>query len=487
MADVILIQPTMGKGWNIISIRPPNALLAIASIPHTQGYNIKVLDQRIDHNWKKTLKSYLKSDPLCVGITTMTGQQIRYALEAARMVKENSSVPVVFGGPHATLLPIETLENRYVDIVVGGEGDVTFYELLQALEKRKPLDTVRGIHYKQNGRIKSTPLRPFVNLDELPLLPYDLIDATRYNTFDLTGEGDQAFTLSTSRGCPFRCAFCHNTAYNYRRWRGLGVERSIEVIKHAIDSLGLRVLYFEDDNICGNLKRFKGLIDSIIKEKLDILWGAGGIRMDSIEKMDVPFLKRVEKSGCRNLDIGVESGSPRMLKLMKKDETLEQMVAGNRKLARFPFIYKYTFVIGGPTETEEELRQTVKFSIKLCRENKSVYPLFPIYTPYPGTEMFKLGEENGLKAPKSLEGWSEFNSEDWFLKFPSWLTKERIDLLTNINFAALFANRNIRYKITNKPIRMLFDMYQPIAKHRFEHSFYPLFIEKKLVELWRGM
>lgn len=482
--DIVLVQPKVGT-WDVVAKRLPQALLSIAALPDEAGYNVKIIDQRTDKNWKKTLLKSLKSGLICVGITSMTGTQLHYALNISKLVKENSDAPVVWGGVHTSLLPAQTLKKENIDVVVQGEGEVTFYELVQALEKEKSLKDVKGIWYKEDGKIERNPEREFIDLNEIPDLPYHLVNIKDYSTFDLSGTGKQALTIITSRGCPFRCTFCFNTVVNKRKWRALSVENTLKRIKRLIDEFGVNTFYIEDDNLCGDLKRFRGIINGIVEEDLDILWGAGGIRADSIAKMDRDFLKLVEKSGCRNLDIGAESGSPRMLKLMLKDITVPTIIDVNKKLSTFPFTIKYTFIVGAPTETESELLSTVRLALKLSKDNKHAYPLFPIFTPYPGTAMFNLAVENGLKPPTSIEEWAEFNHEDWFLKYPSWLSENRIKLIANLNFISFFANKNIRYKIVNKPIKLLFDLYHPIAKFRFKHGFYHFFIEKFIADRWR--
>ena len=168
MREIILIQPKAGA-WEKMGARLPIGLLSIAAIPYNQGYKIKIIDQRIDANWKKTLINSLKKSPLCVGLTCMTGKQIFYALEASKIVKKHSTVPVIWGGVHATLLPEQTLENEYVDLIVLREGDVTFAELVNALEKNGSLKKIKGIYYKQNGKIIKNVERSFIkNFDYLP-------------------------------------------------------------------------------------------------------------------------------------------------------------------------------------------------------------------------------------------------------------------------------------------------------------------------------
>ena len=134
---IVLLQPKAGE-WEFIGVRPPDSLLAVAAEPNKEGYKIKIIDQRIDKNWKEILKRELK-DTMLFGTTAMTGPQIKYALEASKFVKENSDVPVVWGGVHASLMPEQTIQNKYIDIIIKGEGDFVLLDIIKAIEKGKNL------------------------------------------------------------------------------------------------------------------------------------------------------------------------------------------------------------------------------------------------------------------------------------------------------------------------------------------------------------
>ena len=128
--------------------------MAVSAIPYQKGYKIKIIDERVDRNWKNNLISHLKKAPICVGTTCMTGSQIPHALKISSIVKNNSDVPMVWGGIHPSLTPKQTIENQLVDIIITGEGDYTFFELVEHLEKEKSLSNVKGLYYKINDKIK---------------------------------------------------------------------------------------------------------------------------------------------------------------------------------------------------------------------------------------------------------------------------------------------------------------------------------------------
>src|SRR3989338_7144821 len=155
--EILLIQPKAGN-WENLGIRSPDGLITLAALPNKEGYNVKILDLRLEKDWKASLKKHLDSNPLLVATTSMTGIQIKYALEASKYVKEHDkNIPVIWGGIHPTFMPEQTLENENIDIVVIDEGDLTFLELIKTIEKNESLKDVLGIGYKEDGKIIINP------------------------------------------------------------------------------------------------------------------------------------------------------------------------------------------------------------------------------------------------------------------------------------------------------------------------------------------
>ncbi|MBI2508177.1 cobalamin B12-binding domain-containing protein [Candidatus Woesearchaeota archaeon] len=263
--EILLIQPKAGS-WETLGIRPPDGLLTLAAIPKKEGYNIKILDLRLERDWRSVVRKHVENGPLLVATTSMTGPQIKYALELSQFVKQiDKSVPIIWGGLHPTFLPEQTLENESIDIVVIDEGDLTFIDLIKTIEKNKPLKDVLGIAYKDSeDKIHKNPPRGLIkDLDTLPDTPYDLIDLKKYYGLDIE-KGEPSITLMTSRGCPFKCNFCYDTKLYGNTWRAYSVERTINMIKDVVEKFGVKNIYFQDDNFATNLKRFKDIIHRII-------------------------------------------------------------------------------------------------------------------------------------------------------------------------------------------------------------------------------
>ena len=316
MADIILVQPKLGGYGNLID--PPFlplSLLSISSFLH-KDYDIKIIDQRIDKNWKKHLLRGLNQNPLCVGLTSMTGKQIKYALGISKLVRQNSDIPVVWGGVHASLLPRQTLENGNINFVIEGEGERSFYELVNSLDKGKSVNGIKGVWYKKNDGIRKNPKGNLTDLNKLPEIPYHLINVKNYLQ---KINKRKSIILQTSRGCPFNCSFCINKAYYNSCWRSFSYERIRYMIKYVVDSFKVKNIWFVDDNFFVSLKRTKNIAKEIITEKYDLTYDILGAHLSLLNKADHKHIRLLEKSGCRKLYFGIESGSPKILNKINKN------------------------------------------------------------------------------------------------------------------------------------------------------------------------
>ncbi len=428
MADVVLVYPKTGLDIRKTSVDIPLSLLAAASLV-ARDYEVKIIDQRIEPHWQDDLRNELKKNPLCVGISSMTGPQIRFALEACRLVKETvkdsgNHTKVVWGGVHATLLPEQTVEHDLVDIVVVGEGEVTFRNLVVALHRGRSLDNVRGLTFKKDGRIIKTEPEEPVDLNELPELPYDLVDVEKYigSQMRFQSKDTRSLIFLSSRGCPWACTYCCNPVLSKRRWRSMRAEKVYQQVMNLVEKYKLDAIAFHDEEFLVDKKRAEQiahLLDGQVK------WWIQG-RMDRLKAMDLP---RLEKNGLCGVQPGIESGSDRILKFIKKGETVSDILAANRYLATTEIVPLYNFMMGFPTETYDELMQSVDLALRLLKENPHAQLSgFYVLVPYPGTELFNLAVEQGFKIPSSLDGWTNFNREH--LKTP-WV-QENMEMFRNI-------------------------------------------------------
>ncbi|MBI5183828.1 MAG: B12-binding domain-containing radical SAM protein [Nitrospinae bacterium] len=475
MADVILIQPGNGL-YRKSQIYIPTGLLFVSSFLNKEGYDIKIIDMRIEDNWEEVLLRELKTSPICVGITVMTGIPILDGLKVSKLVKKyNKDIPVVWGGVHPSILPKQTIENENIDFVIQGEGEYTFYELVKALENGKTdsYNDIKGLWYKENSKPKSTSACEFLNLDELPDLPYNLIDVGKYIKTTKYYFEDGMFTLQTSRGCPYKCTFCYNSNFNRSKWRAMSPERVLEQIKCAVNNYKIKGIGIIDDNFFMNIKRADTILELIERAGIDIKLHFQGMTVESLHRMNKSQLQRLERLGVEYLQLGVESGSQRILDLINKRIRVEQIIDINKKLNEYTNIKPiYNFMIGFPTETEDDIFLTTQLFIKLMEENhKAVLQNISVLVPYPGTTIYDLALRLGLKPPSTLEEWG---SEHWiyFDKRYPWLSKKMNNMIKRVVYASFGANKNLSEYFDSRFKRLLFKSYHPLAKFRLKHNFY---------------
>ena len=480
--NVVLFNPAPRSGWQVQRrVELPLGLLCVATGLVQQGYKVRIIDGFASSGWKKELLEAVKEKPVCFGVTCMTGPQILRALEGCRLVRSlQPDVPIVWGGIHPTLLPEQTLENPLVDIIVAGEGEATFQELVKALETGAPLSQVRGLWHRENGKACFTGNRPFIDYDGQPPLAYSLVDMDRYRR-RLFGMDFVSFT--SSRGCPFHCAFCWEPAMNQRKWRTLKPETVLEHMKRIIRDYGIKGFLFADDNFFVDLDRAHAILEGIVREDLRISIAKLQIRADSACQMDRDFFQLLVRAGVQRVTMGVESGNERVLQLLKKGETVEQIIRANRILAAYPIVPLYLFMMGLPTETPDEFAESVRLAIRLTDENPQAVKTFNIYTPYPGTELYTKCVELGLREPRCLEEWVHFNYRNVPEPY-TWLAPDMRKLVQGLDFPLMFlGNKHFvtPYKKTNSVVVGLSRLYYPLARYRIRHLDARLPIESKLV------
>ncbi len=435
----------MGKARDVLLVFPgrkgapdpqvPLQLLHVASALRAAGFRTRVADLRLGD-----FRTLPLGDPVFVGITAMSGPQIRFGIEFADRVRaERPGTPIVWGGVHPTLLPEQTAADPRVDVVVRGEGETVVGPLAAALAAGDPLDDVAGITYTVAGGngsgppIHSTPDAALVDLDALPLeLPYDLLPLPRYTTLQAG-----RVHLQTSRGCPSRCGFCYNTAFNKRRWRGKSPERVVDEMQRLLRRFpGTKILDPVDDNFFVDRKRVESICELILSRGLIFRWRAN-CRFDYLAKYDGEFLSLLERAGCMELDFGGESGSARMQDVVCKDVTADEILTSVANLRRWapsidPFV---SWLSGLPGETSADMRRTLDLMDAMARANPRTqhYGIF-LYTPFPSPLLDELPPE--FTPPQSLEEWA---GVEVFHFLPPWHTREYVETLRSISAVTRWA------------------------------------------------
>lgn len=482
MKRVVLFYPEIIKGWQA---RPrvgiPLSLLSLVAPARKAGYDVRLIDQRVEPRWEAELLDALKQGPLCVGISSMTGPQLRHALAASALVKRHSSAPVVWGGPHPSLMPEQTVGHELVDVVVEGEGEETLPELLQALEGTRPMGTVKGIWYKDGGRPVKTAPRDFTDLNTQPPLDYSAIDLSKHsrNIFNIDN-----YEFVTSRGCPHRCAFCYNVAFHKRRWRAMDPDLAVARIVDFVRTYGVKGLYINDSNFFFDVARAKRILEGIAAANLDVIISKLNFDFSTLQQLDDGVFELLQKAGCRWLPIAVETASSRVQQLIRKPIDIPQMLDINRHLARFDMAPHYAFVMGFPTETEDDLAESIRTATQLLKDNPKAGTVFNIFTPYPGTELFELALKMGLRMPERVEDWFPFNYRNLVQGGP-WLSDTVRRLITTLDFSLNMLGESEflkPYRETSALTSYICRVYAPLARMRIKHLWHQFPIEVQLAK-----
>ncbi len=414
MADVILFRPRLTKKWHYrASTRLPLGILTVAVPLLENHYTVRIIDEEFTPDWQEILKNELTDSTVCVGVSALTGWQIAGGLNFSQFVKnQNGRIPVVWGGVHASILPEQTLQNSLIDIVVRGEGENAFLQVVNALNEGNALKGIGNVWYKVNGEIYSNPDGPFIDLgSQRPFWSYPLVDYERYinSSYNFLG-CKRYFELNTDRGCPHNCAFCYNLNFNKGRWRALSAPRIVEQLKYLTRTFAVDGVNFTSDNFFTDKKRIHDLCDGIIKERIKVAWKAD-CRVDYFAGYEDSFLELLKRSGCKTLSFGVESGSQRIIDSIDKDIRLEDVFKVNEKVKKWGLGANYYFMVGFPGETKKDVLETYKVMMELYLRNPGVKFLGPkIYTPFPGTPLYEKCVRSGFKPPQKTEDWVSF---DW--------------------------------------------------------------------------
>ena len=465
---------------------PPNGLAIIAAVVR-KNRTVAIIDGAAEGlNYDEIVDKILNYDASYVGLTAST-VSIFNAMEIARRIKErNKNIKVILGGAHITAAPEETMEKfkGLIDYGVIREGEITFPELLTALDKKKSTKKINGlIYYQQNKKeertlsiptsgatkqsgvttqddekgyslrevpslsvdthsadilIRTPPRDYIMNLDEIPIPAWDLLPnlAEHYTPPVHTLKKFPAAMIVSSRGCSGLCAFCSNSVFG-RRYRWHSPRYIINMIKTLKETYGIKEIQFKDDNLLINKVMLKELCEIMINEKINISWNCSG----RIDMINPEILKLMKKAGCWQIWYGLESGSDKILKELKKNTTVEQIRYAIKITKEAGISSGGFFMIGNPTETVEDIEKTISLLLELPLDEFHISHL----TPFPGCELYKTADQYGTfdRDWKKMSGWQ-------ILFVPNGLTKEQLVYYSNLAFRKFYFRPRIIWNFAMK-------------------------------------
>jgi anaerobic magnesium-protoporphyrin IX monomethyl ester cyclase len=431
----------------------PLGILSVGSALKKKGYEVKLVninEKQID----ETVKKIIEMKPDYVGLSVMTGIQTAHSAEFSKKLKRARNIPVLWGGIHPSLLPEQCIKENYIDYVIYGEGEMTVLEFTEHFLGDGNFGGIFGLAYKKNGKIFINPERSLLeNLDDWRL-DFGLLDLEQF-IFPLR-KYKRVVAYKTSRGCPFGCGFCYNYQFNKSRWRTWSEEAVLEDIQFIKNKYKIEAIKFYDDNFFVNKERALSLLRAID------LPAHVEVRIDFIDDALAAELKELK---IFDMLIGLESGSEKMLKLIDKRFTVEQLISGVKSIAKYGLHATYSFIVGLPTETKEDFKATIKLMYQVYKIHPRAGFTLGAYLPYPGSKLYEFSLAQGFKPPEKTEEWGKIDrfrkdfESPWVKVKKVWLIRECFKMLS-WDFS---------------PLKKWFEF-------RIKHNFYSLPIDVYLVE-----
>lgn len=395
---VLLINPSLrladvGHYSKVVEkqrgIYPPLGLAYVASALEKNNHAVKVIDCDADILAIKNISEIAEDfRPEIVGmyVMTWTFRQANYLLKKIKNKLKN--VKFIIGGPNVTSFPAPSLKHSEFDYAVIGEGEITTPELIDAIEKKKKVNEfrkIKGIVFRDKNKIIVNPSRNLIEkLDDIPFPAWHLLPIDNY--FDIFTRKRRFVTIISSRGCPFNCTYCDRLNRMGKRWRSRSPKNIVDEIEFLYNKYKIREFMFFDDNFIVNKNRVYELCNEILRRKLKILWECRA----RVDMVDFELLKRMKKAGCYRIRYGMEAGDNKILKIMKKGITVEQVRKAaimTKKAGIEVFAY---FMMGSPGEDHATLKKTLRLAIEI----KPDFVAFSKTIIIMGSELFDWGVQN---------------------------------------------------------------------------------------------
>ena len=490
MNKVLLFNPKSA----VAKHRIPNSIINIAASVEGK-FDWAIVDGNREEDPYKKIESYLQSGEYkYIGITVMPGPQTKQAIPFSKKIKEDfPETLIIWGGYFPTNHYKIVLNSGYVDFVINGPGDNAFPKLIDALESGKPYELIKNLIYRIDGHIIKNAKEDLIEQDTLPELPYNKLHQfySIENYLGKTFLGNKTLAYHSSIGCPFTCSFCAVVPTYEARWKAKSAEHIYRDVKYIKDKWGADAIEFHDNNFFVSEKRAVEFSRLILPEKMN-WWGMA--RIDTMDKFEDESLALIRAAGCRIIFFGAESGNDKVLHQLDKGgtQTGEQILRFAERLKKFDIIPEYSFVLGTPAPTQEEVMSQIEFDINFIRKVKAINPKTEIvlytYSPVPaeGSELFNEVKAAGFNFPQTLEEWVSPQWEKFDLRknpLTPWLTAAMIDTIRNFETVLNGVYPTVSDIRMNTVKRSMMKLVSGI---RYKINFYKYPYEIKLLQrLWK--
>jgi len=423
-------EPDLCKEFKTIVLKPyigevPMGVLYLAGQLEEASFQSIIFDLTVDPRpTDEFLEELDQLDPLLVGFS-VTLLNVRFTNElACRFKSKRPDIPIIYGGPHVTILPQKHADYDFVDFVVTNEGELALVELAKQVQ--------RGGINARFSHDKKIIEGQHPNFDELALPARHLVDIGRYRRRGQVMDVSPTDIVCTSRGCPFNCAFCSSKTIWHQKYYMRSPEKVVDEIEFLMREYGTKGIYFREDNFTVNRQHVFGMCDQIKRRNLDIRWECES-RVDTVTK---DMLVAMKEAGCSGIWCGVESGSPRILKKIRKGFTIDKVLSFYEWCRELDIPTHAMFMLGFSGETPDDLRATYELALKLPTNRVQ----FATYCGFPGSEMYDEIKGGELVVAQ----W-----EDLLISRNEYFTQEQLyELEAAMNYQA---NRN-RFRLGTRKI-----------------------------------
>jgi len=428
---IVMIYPPIGT---ITDYNTPTGTLYVATYLQKNGYDVRFIDCSVEENWHDRVMTEIK-DAICIGSYCMS-IHIKHLIPLLEEIKAvNPNIKTVLGGAHPTLFPEQTAEDPLIDFVVRGEGEGTMLELVQFIERGETdFSNVKGITFKDaTGIIHSTPNREFMDMETLPFVNWGLMSEKAIKTMT-----EKIARVQTSRGCPFKCTFCVNVITKNTKMRYRSPKRILDEIEHMQKKWNVFRIGIRDEVFLTNRNQTKKVAEGILERGIKITWLANPhVKFTREVWIDDEYLNLLVKSGCNKLSVGGESGSQRILDMLRKTITPQDILTFVKRAKKHSIVPVVAFMTGLPTETKSEQLETLKLIWQILEANPETFINgAAMFRPYPGGELYEqCVRDYNLKMPTKFREW--INVETIGGTKPPWIKELYFsqNLWTHITFA----------------------------------------------------
>lgn len=424
--NIVLIRPDLDLSYPFGKLPAylPLGLGYVAGVLRRAGFAVTVLDCYLDRYSVDELVSMVKKvDPLFVGISVNIAS-VASSCAISKVLKKNG-MNIVVGGPQVTVFPEKTMRQSGADVGIIGEGENTILEIADFFSGvRYDLNSIKGIAIGKGDVCVVTEKRGQLNsLDDLPFMPWELFPYKRYVQDIPELKRSPVGWMSTSRGCPWDCHFCSNIHVWGRKYRSMSPERVVDEMDHLNRMFGIKAVDFREDNFTANRKRVLDICRLMQERGLNMDW----VCESRVDIVDDELLSAMYTAGCRGIYFGIESGTQRVLDFLNKGITLEQIENAVRLCKKNRIKVIASVMLGVPTQTKDENKETVQFVKRLSPDIVYFNPFIGI----PGSKTYDYIREKGL-IYKEAGDILLANSEH--LTWPEKLSfKQRAELMYNLS------------------------------------------------------